>query len=393
MKIILLLVLVLCWDPAFGKRNKRYRLNPEKAEEQISRIPIRSPLYNEQWGTIIGGGASDSSRAPASTSAGVGNYRVKKRDTLWSISRALAQDPKYWPKIWEANPTITNPHEIDSGTLVNLYQNRVENVIRIPLVKLSKEKVTDLEKATVNNVTVKNKLVPRWLLIDEEEYVGEIIGGYTEKEGFRLPDQIYIDFYEDVRADISKNYTIVREEEDVKSASDDEMPSQGTIAKVIGELKIIAMGERLYRAEIVRQYDAIKRGDKLIQQVKPIETQAYVRPPIDFEAKVIMGDETERKTFGQGDLILLNKGSQEGMRLGYLFRVYQDEDPFTKSTDTVEPFFKGEVQVNYVGKYSSLAMINRNTEPIAIGDRLVAAQKFNVPLPSKPQRRDPIEIP
>ena len=45
----------------------------------------------------------------------VGNkdvYLVQENDTLWDISKVLFGDSSYWPKLWSANPAITNPHLI-----------------------------------------------------------------------------------------------------------------------------------------------------------------------------------------------------------------------------------------------------------------------------------------
>ena len=44
-----------------------------------------------------------------------GPYVVKKGDTLWGISRDLLQDPLLWPRLWETNSFITNPHRIYPG--------------------------------------------------------------------------------------------------------------------------------------------------------------------------------------------------------------------------------------------------------------------------------------
>lgn len=39
-------------------------------------------------------------------------YVVREKDTLWDISKILFGDSSYWPKLWSANPAITNPHLI-----------------------------------------------------------------------------------------------------------------------------------------------------------------------------------------------------------------------------------------------------------------------------------------
>jgi len=40
------------------------------------------------------------------------SYVVQKGDTLWDISGKFLQQTWLWPKVWEANPQIENPHLI-----------------------------------------------------------------------------------------------------------------------------------------------------------------------------------------------------------------------------------------------------------------------------------------
>jgi len=49
-----------------------------------------------------------------------GVYTIKKGDTLWDISDRFLKDPYQWPRLWERNPYITNPHWIYPGNPVNL---------------------------------------------------------------------------------------------------------------------------------------------------------------------------------------------------------------------------------------------------------------------------------
>ena len=39
-------------------------------------------------------------------------YTIQKGDTLWTISSGKLKDPFLWPKLWEANPRVHNPHLI-----------------------------------------------------------------------------------------------------------------------------------------------------------------------------------------------------------------------------------------------------------------------------------------
>jgi len=42
-------------------------------------------------------------------------HTVKSGDTLWNITQEYLKDPFLWPQVWEANPSVANPHWIYPG--------------------------------------------------------------------------------------------------------------------------------------------------------------------------------------------------------------------------------------------------------------------------------------
>jgi LysM repeat protein len=47
---------------------------------------------------------------------------VVRGDTLWDICEKYYGDPELWPKLWEMNPFVTNPHLLEPGDVITLIE-------------------------------------------------------------------------------------------------------------------------------------------------------------------------------------------------------------------------------------------------------------------------------
>lgn len=91
-------------------------------------------------------------------------YTVVKGDTLWDISALYLDNPWLWPRLWQINPEIDNPHLIYPGDKLTLVWRNGQPVLSLkPMVKLS-PKVRVLEKKAVP--TVQEGLVLPYLYTD-----------------------------------------------------------------------------------------------------------------------------------------------------------------------------------------------------------------------------------
>ncbi|MBW2610141.1 MAG: LysM peptidoglycan-binding domain-containing protein [Deltaproteobacteria bacterium] len=59
-------------------------------------------------------------------------HTVEKGDTLWSICEKHYGDPDLWPKLWQMNPFITNPHLLNSGDVITLFEKELEKIAKAP---------------------------------------------------------------------------------------------------------------------------------------------------------------------------------------------------------------------------------------------------------------------
>jgi len=366
----------------------RYYLDARRAEETMAGLTLGRRLFSDEWVNIVGTRKDE-------------KYKIRRGDTLWRISSRKLGSPRYWRKLWQINPFILNPHDLEVGTLLKYYNEGPDakgdtpETFRVPLVKLvpgGSGSASDLDNDSYVNHGLKNRYRPIVVVVEDQEIIGEVTGAYTEREWLSQHDSIYATFFSPGVLKKGDTYSIVRFERAIVDSSQTSRPVIGNLMRVVGEYKITAFGETFVVGELSGQYGIVKRGDALIRVVPTVSTSIVFFPPSELSVRVVMGEEAERKVFAQGDLVLLNKGTSDGMKEGYLFRVYRDQDLSTGLRAFVEPSSKGEIQVIQAGQFASVGYIVRNSEPILLADTGIPSQAFLDPPPPPSRASQSLEL-
>jgi len=248
-----------------------------------------------------------------------GVYTIKKGDTLWDISAKFLKDPFLWPKLWERNPYITNPHWIYPGNPIQLTaesakkgaaQEESKNVVEekpkeaVKEQEIKKEQeVKKPEPAPVEKkpeTVAEQKPAPPELkplpleeeAAEEEEeaipeekpvkaekkrvYFREIrsagfmsdieyrgIGIVLEsKEGKNLMsagDIIYLTFRTSEPISIGDKYTVFRAADEIKHPVTEKRI--GRKYNIIGNIQLIDQYGSFFTAKVIESFDAILAGD------------------------------------------------------------------------------------------------------------------------------------
>jgi hypothetical protein len=354
----------------------RYYIQPERAEETLAGISLNPPTSTQKWLEILGSKKDQS-------------YEVQAGDSLWRIAGKVTGNPRYWPKLWQVNSLLSNPHEISTGQILSYYREGSEPSAReIPLIRLIPNKpgaVNDLESDSIVNVAIKNQFRPSFMLISEEEILAEVTGASGFGEWVGELENVFVRFPDPESVGLNQHYTVVRVERGVVDKTTSGGGFLGTLVRLVGELEVVSKGEAIQKAVVKRHSGVIRRGDKLIALRAPVEHFPILFPPSDAAPRVVMGENEGADFFTQGQIVLLNQGENTGIKPGFLFRVLIDEDLYTKKKETVSPDFKAEVQVVFAGALSSIGLILRSSAPIGVGDLLLPAQAF-VDLPKPPRK-------
>lgn len=220
-----------------------------------------------------------------------GIYTIKKGDTLWEISAKFLKDPFLWPKLWQRNPYITNPHLIYPGNPVRLSPLEVTRTEKPPQKVEDQPKEVKEVKPEVVEVKETKKIEPPPPVVEkkpegvvekrviEEKKVypevrsaGFIAGidykgiGYVldNREGKNLMaegDVIFLAFKTSEKILIGNRYTIFRASDVIRDPVT--LKKIGRKYNIAGNIEIIDQSGNYYTAKVVESFDAIYRGDMI----------------------------------------------------------------------------------------------------------------------------------
>jgi hypothetical protein len=243
-------------------------------------------------------------------------HTVQKGDTLWDICQTYYGDSNLWPKLWEMNPFVTNPHLLKPGDIITLFESESK-----------KEKVAGpAEKAApsapmMKGVDVSGLTKPEAMgylsLVDVEGW-GFIEAATSTKMGLFEGDAAFVRF--------DKNADNVRKGQEFAIATCSSLIRHpltdrplGYIVNTRGKLVI---KERIrdahFRAEVTRTYSEAGVGG-LVMPTAPSSSCIH---PMSTDPKLygnIVAMKDNKQVIGQFSVVYLDSGFKDGVKRGSVF--------------------------------------------------------------------------
>lgn len=269
-------------------------------------------------------------------------YTVVKGDTLWDISAHFLNTPWLWPRLWQANSQIDNPHLIYPGDVLTLiWVDGEPQLTRKRLKKLSptlrlEEKgkaVPTIPLAALSAFLSKDHVINPELLESAPRLLGDAIGTPRFFEGDI--------FYGQGKFDKSKLYGIYRLGNDFNDPETDEFLGKQLI--FIGHSEVskspnVTTTEKVTPHDFLKSTREARQGD-LILPIPEYETlPAYFLPqPVPLKVTgQILGALNNAVAIGKWDAVIISKGKRDNIQIGSMFSILRSGPDVLMSKSTVE---------------------------------------------------------
>ena len=303
---------------------------------------------------------------------------VQKGDTLWSLCSKYYNDPWRWPRLWAANPIITNPHWIFPGDVIRL--NQGAGGAPPPVAPSGPAEPLRPGMVSINRVAAESgsAILLRELGFIEAkdlEQAATITGSREEKMMLGAEDQAYLRYPDKRPLRAGERYSVF--ETDTDHAVVDEVTGKtyGYLVRIQGDLVVNQIAENdVARGTLADTVVPIERGARVsafVRQFKRIEP----RPSdVNLEARVISTFEPNI-LLGSGHFVILNRGSKDGVQIGNRTFVIRQGDGYRatleaweKHDPTMPKEVVAEILVVDVRDNASVAWISRSSKELKVGE-------------------------
>jgi len=312
---------------------------------------------------------------PVPLAAGHPNeYVVQVGDTLWDIAGTFLKDPWYWPEIWYVNPDIENPHLIYPGDVLGLVyidgQPRVTNV-RASTYRMSPQaRVTPLTES-ISSIPYEDVAAFLSSGVVLEKNQADSLPYLLETRGDHLiaaaGNEIYV---RGITQDTpGTRFSVVHVGDPLYDPDDNRLIGYQGIP--VGEGRLRRGGDPATVALTDTRMEA-KPGDRLLPEEVDIPLNFFPRSPstaIDGRIISVVGGVTQ---IGQYMVVVLNRGSSNGLSVGDVLTVFQTgeevKDRFGGGTVRLPEEEAGTVMIFKTYDRISYGLVMEATQAIHIHD-------------------------
>ena len=253
-------------------------------------------------------------------------YVVQVGDTLWDIAATFLKDPWYWPEIWYINPNVENPHLIYPGDVLGMVtingEQRITN-IRASTYRLSPEaRSTPLDDA-VSSIPYDSisAFLSQGVVLEKKqaESLPYLVATRGDHMIAAAGNEVYVRGVDETQP-AGTRFSVIGIGD--KLVDPDNNKTIGYKGVWIGEGTMRRTGDPATVALTSSAREA-KQGDRLIPEYVDVPLNFYPKAPsrsIDGRIISVVNGVTQ---IGQYQVVVINRGSADGLMVGDVLTVYQ----------------------------------------------------------------------
>lgn len=327
---------------------------------------------------------------------------VQKGDTLWDVCELYYGDPNLWPKLWQMNQFVTNPHLLEPGDVLTLLED-------VPII-ISKEE----------EVTVKR---PEKIKPAVTGPMGVDVSGFTNMEALGYLSDVEAELWgdlfasEDGRMLLSPGDTvyvrITKQGRSIKPGDEFSLCKQsplikhpitgekiGYVLSVRGKLVIeeptgltyeedrLVPKKNIYKARLLHCFKTVSVGDKIVPY-KPVSSCVLPRSLDRSILGNIVATQDETNILATSAVVYIDCGLDKGVQKGHTFQVVRKHvvpDPdvqgfrLTKKPELILPdVYLGTILVLESRKKTATAIVISSKEDFPVGSHINALSWIDTP--------------
>ncbi|MCH7959756.1 MAG: hypothetical protein IID08_06480 [Candidatus Hydrogenedentes bacterium] len=183
-------------------------------------------------------------------------------------------------------------------------------------------------------------------------------------------DEVYLKFKDASRPRVGQKFTIYRQIRRVKHPI--KRSYVGYLIRILGQVEIISTNEKFATGKIFSAYAAIHRGDPITEYVSMVKTVNITPNTVQLEGHIIETLADGAKLIGSRDVIYIDRGAQDGVRIGNKMQVVRRGDPLVRGDKRSLPDETvGTLVVVGTRANTSTVVVTEATRALHRGDRVV----------------------
>ena len=297
-------------------------------------------------------------------------YTVQKGDTLWDLSSQFSDNPWLWPNLWSENSQISNPHWIYPGERIRLFHVKGVDTFITKNVEENQSKESEPIKETlyyyyspINRIGFikKQAITP----------LGTIFKVKEDKDLVSDGDIIYIRPNADYSFQTGTKYTVYRT---LKPIVDEKTKHLVGIQHYLTGVVVITKKESDFVvARVVKSFRSIALNDLLMPYKKRSPRIALTQSRSGLNGKIIVAEEHD-ENIGDHTVAFINKGDQDGVKIGQSYSIYYQEKGELNKKGTREilltPIIIGSLLVLDTEPTTSTVLITKSDRSIDPGAKI-----------------------